>query len=123
MKLSKLFTLIFGLLILAGSSFAATSGTGCYIPSKGKIYKTVKSGNEYKTSPTISITGVICILNGAGTTCRVKFSGSYTYGVAGNWNKTYCPIDDNVVFLLFGTLMIGFVLIRKKQLLFLQTKE
>lgn len=113
MKRLKFFILLCGLLLLADGSYGATSGTGCYIQSTGKIYKTLKSGIEYKTSPTISITGNICLFNGAGATCKVKISGSFVFGLAGNWNVLYCPIDDYVWLMLLGFGIIGFSFLRK----------
>lgn len=117
MKLPKLLIVFFSVLALTSSSFAATSGVGCYIPSKGKIYPNIKSGIEYRTTGAISITGQICALNGATTSCKVKFGSTFTFGTAGSWNVIYCPIDDYVLFLLPCILILGFFFIRKKQLL------
>lgn len=111
---------------------ASTSGEGCYIVAKHRIYTKKKSrgSSVYRDSPSINVTGEICLQYGSGTPCRVEIDDDdddhhygghddddddedYYYGVAGNWDAIYSPIDDYVWLLLSGTSALIFFVSRK----------
>lgn len=119
---------------------ASTSGEGCYIAAKHRIYtkKKSRSSSVYRDSPSIRITDEVCLQYGSGTPCRVEVDDDddddhhygghddghdgdddddddddYYYGIAGNWDAIYCPIDDYVWLLLSGTSALIFFISRK----------
>lgn len=101
---------LFSLLFISSNAFAEY---GCYIQSSGLIYTSPQGGSgKWRSSPVTNIGTNACLLGGgAGPSCEVSGVG---YGVLGDYDVTYCPIDEYVWVLLAGSSLVAMGFIRKR---------
>lgn len=98
------------------SSYASKSfGVyGCYISSQARVYTTTNGAGKYKTSPFTNV-GSACILGGGSPgSCQLT---SGVNGLLGDYDVTYCPIDDYVWMLMGGACLAFVYRLRKTQTL------
>lgn len=107
---------LIGFLIFIFISTSSSATTGCIDASKALIYTSYQSGQNYYRSSVSTPSSPGCLFASTGGICSIGGPGANN-GLLGDTNLEECPIDDYawLILLLFGGL--GFVHLRKKNLI------
>ncbi|MFA6277337.1 MAG: hypothetical protein WC622_11340 [Pedobacter sp.] len=109
-----MFKFLITLLVAFGLISSANAATGCILTSnKTKIYTSLISGTNYR-STTSSTSPAGCTYKQTGGSCTVANAGPALLGTTTNLE---CPIDDYVWLIMLTLGGLGFVYIRKKNLI------